>query len=104
VRGVQNFRNFAFLTALHGQLQTYGSSPGFWADDVKRMIELMSKASTAEDYLIPRDLLPGRDAAAACQLGQELIWKFGELLEAWPAIAAAAQRLRADGCRLFVAP
>jgi hypothetical protein len=104
VRDVQNFRNFAFITALHGQLHAYGASPGFWADDVRRMIDVMSKAPTAEDYLIPRDLLPGGGGEAARRLGQELIGKFGALLEAWPTMVAAAHRLRANGCRLAVAP
>lgn len=97
---LQQFRNFAFITALHSQLQTYGASPSFWADDVKRMIEAMSKASTAQDYLVPRDLRHGRDADAARRLSQELVEKLGELLEAWPALVAAARRLRLNGCRL----
>jgi hypothetical protein len=100
VRTMQHVRNFAFITALHGQLQTYGASPDFWAEDVRRMIELMSKASTAEDYLAPRDLGPGRDAEAARWLSQELIGKFGELLEAWPTLVNAARRLRVNGRRL----
>jgi hypothetical protein len=64
------------------------------------MIELLSKASTAECYLVPRDLRHGRDAGAARLLRQELVARFGELLEAWPALVAAARRLRASGRRL----
>jgi hypothetical protein len=100
VRSIQNVRNFGFITALHGQLQTYGASPSFWADDVIRMIELMSNASADEDQLAPRDLRPGRDANAARRLAQELVGKFGELLEVWPTMVAATKRLRAKGCRL----
>jgi hypothetical protein len=97
LRSVQQFRNFAFSTVLESQLRTYGGAPGFWANDVRRMIELMSKASAAEDHLVPRDLRQGRDAGEARRLGQELIGKFGELLVAWPALAAAATRLRVNG-------
>jgi hypothetical protein len=100
VRTVQRFRNFGFITALHGQLQAYGESPGFWADDVRRTIDVLSKASAAHDHLVPRDLLQGRDSGAARQVSQELVGKFGEVLEAWPAMVAAAKRLRASGCRL----
>lgn len=100
VRTLQQFRNFASLTALHGQLHTYGSSPNFWADDTKRMIELMSTASNTEDYLVPRDLRHGSNADEARQLSQELVGKFGELVEAWPTLVDAARRLRANGCRL----
>jgi hypothetical protein len=96
----QQFRNFAFLTALHGQLHTYGASPTYWADDVSRMIDLISRASSAEDYLVPRDLRQSRDAGAARLLTQELVAKFGEVLGAWPAMVGAAKRLRVNGCRL----
>ncbi len=104
VRTMQHVRNFAFITALHGQLQTYGGSPDFWAHDVRRMIELMSKASTAENYLVPRDLRQVHDPDAAKQLGQELVGKFGELLEVWPTLVDAAKRLRVKGYRLSAAP
>jgi hypothetical protein len=100
LRTQQQFRNFAFLTALHGQLHTYGASPAYWADDVTRMIDLISQASNAEDHLVPRDLREGRDPGAARLLSQELVAKFGEVLGAWPAMVAAAKRLRDKGCRL----
>jgi hypothetical protein len=100
VSSLQQFRNFASITALHSQLHAHGASPAFWADDTKRMIELLSKASTAEDYLVPRDLRHGRDAGAARLLRQELLGRFGQFLEVWPALVAAARRLRANGRRL----
>jgi len=100
VRSLQQYRTLAFITILESQLQTYGGSPGFWAEDVRRMVERMSKATTAEDYLVPRDLRDGRDAEEARRLTQELVAKFGELLEAWPTMVAAARRLRTNGCRL----
>jgi hypothetical protein len=100
LRTQQQIRNFTFLMALHGQLHTYGASPTYWADDVSRMIELTSRASSADDHLVPRDLRQGRDAGAARLLSQELIAKFGEVLVAWPAMVAAAKRLRVKGCRL----
>jgi hypothetical protein len=100
LRTQQQFRNFAFLTALRGQLHTYRASPTYWADDVSRMIDLISRASSADDHLIPRDLRQGRDAGAARLLSQDLVAKYGEILFAWPAMVAAAKRLRDKGCRL----
>jgi hypothetical protein len=100
LRTVQQFRNLALITVLESQLRTYSASPDFWAGDVRRMIDLMSKASTAKDYLVPRDLLRDRDGEEARRLGQELVRKFGELVEAWPALVAAATRLRVRGSRL----
>jgi hypothetical protein len=100
VRSLQQYRTMAFMTALQSHLQTYAALPGFWAEDVKRMIALTAKAATAADYLVPRDLRDGREAGEARRLTQELVARFGELLEAWPTIAAAAGRLRANGLRV----
>ena len=61
VGAIQNVRNFGLITVLQNQLQTYGTAPDFWADDVRRMIGLMSKASSAPDYVVPRDLRAGRN-------------------------------------------
>jgi hypothetical protein len=100
IRAQQQIRNFTFLMALHAQLHTYGPSPTYWADDVGRMIELISRASSAEDHLVPRDLRHGRDTGAARLLSQELVAKYGEVLVAWPAMVAAAKRIRDNGCGL----
>jgi hypothetical protein len=100
VRVLQQYRTMAFITALESHLQTYAAQPGFWAEDVERMIGLLSKAASAEDYMVPRDLRAGREAGEARQLSQELVARFGELLEAWPTIVATAGRLRANGQRV----
>ena len=100
IRGAQQVRNFAFITILQTHLHANGASPGFWAEDLQRMMDLTSQASAAEDYMVPRDLRAGRDVNATRQLSQELIAKFGELLEAWPAMVDAAKRLRAKGRRV----
>ena len=100
VRSLHQYRTMAFITVLQSQLQKYGASPGFWADDVERMIERLSKAPNAEDYLVPRDLRLGQELEVARRLSRGLVARFGELLELWPTIIAAARRLRANGCRL----
>ena len=100
LRPQQQIRNFTFLMALHAQIHTYGPSPAYWADDVSRMIELVSRASSANDHLVPRDLRQGRDAGAARMLSHELVAKYGEVLVAWPATIAAAKRIRDNGSRL----
>ena len=100
VRSLQRYRAHAFITTLQSHLQTYGASPPFWADDVTQVTELMLKAATTEDYVVPRDLRHGRDVEQARRLSQQLVARFGELLEAWPTLVAAATRLRARGSRL----
>lgn len=103
LREMQEQRNFGYITALHGQLQYYGSSPSYWADDVTRMIEAISAAADAEDYMTPRDLCEPAGREEAGRLAQELIRKYGALLQAWPALFAAAARLSSEGIRMSVA-
>lgn len=100
VRSFQQFRTMAFVALLEGQLRMHDSMPRFWADDVRRMIDLLSQATAADDYVAPRDLRDGRGADGARRLSHELVGRFGELLEAWPTIVDAARRLRAQGRRL----
>jgi hypothetical protein len=100
IRAQQQFRTIAFVTALQSLLQTYAGLPGYWAADVTRMIERLSAAPSAANYTAPRDLLPGESADAARRLAQELVGRFGELLEAWPKIVATARSLRGRGLRM----
>ena len=100
IRAQQQFRTIAFITALQSQLQTYAGLPSYWAADVTRMIERLSTAPRAGNHTAPRDVLPGESADAARRLAQELVGRYGELLEAWPTIVAAARSLRARGLRM----
>jgi hypothetical protein len=100
VRSLLQSRVMAFTTILQSHLQTYGASPGFWADDVNRLIALMSQTATEPGYVTPRDLRDRCDTEEARGLSQELVARFGELLEAWPTIVSAATRLRMNGRRL----
>ena len=100
VRGYQQFRVMAFVALLQSRLQMHDASPSYWAADVQRVIDLFSEAAGTDDYVIPRDLREGRGRDEARQFSQELIGRFGELVEAWPTIVAAARRLLAQGRRL----
>ena len=95
----QQLRNLTLISLLQERLAEYRASPAFWADDVKRTIELLQRAPTERNYLAPRDLVTTDDGAAR-RLARELLSKFGALLEAWPSLVAAATRLRAEGRRL----
>jgi hypothetical protein len=100
VRSFQQFRTMAFITLLESQLRMHDSMPTFWAEDVRRMIELLWRATSADASIVPHDLLDVGDAGAARRLSQELVGRFGELLAAWPTIVDAARRLRARDRRL----
>jgi hypothetical protein len=100
VRSLQRYRAHAFITTLQSRLQAHRESPRFWAEDAKQMIALMSKATTTDEYVVPRDLRHGHAVDQARRFSQQLVARFGELLEAWPTIVASARRLRARGSRL----
>jgi hypothetical protein len=94
VRTLLQHRRMAFITVLQSRLHACGGQPRFWADDVERMIALLSRA---EDAVVPRDLRHGSDLDQARRLSHELVARFGQLLEAWPTIVAAARHLGANG-------
>jgi len=100
IRSVQQFRTMAFITHLETQLRTHDSTPAFWAEDVRRLVALLWATTGAEDAVVPGDLRDEGGAGAACRLSQELVGRFGQVLESWPAIVEAARRLRAQGRRL----
>jgi FMN phosphatase YigB (HAD superfamily) len=49
---------------------------------------------------VPHDLGDALDVDAARLLSRDLMAKFGELLEAWPALVEATRQLRARGYRV----
>jgi len=96
----QQIRTLAATTLLETHLREHAAAPVFWADDVKRMIATLRETATRGDYVVPRDLREGRDESRARVLTRELVSRYGELLEAWPALVESARRLHAKGRRV----
>ncbi len=106
----REFRNFLLridwlrlsrgIQGLERQIAHFKGEPAWWAADVQKLIDQSRQALTGGDHIVPLDLSGGRDAAAAGALAQRLVARFGRLLEAWPALVAAARTLRARGIRL----
>jgi hypothetical protein len=88
-----------FIALLEGRLGEHGG-PAFWADDVRRAITVWRETATRDDCIVPRDLGSGGDDEDTRRLSQQLVAKFGRLVEAWPALVDATVRLRAKGCRV----
>ena len=84
---------------LEGQLRRYGGQPGFWADDVRRVLDALHETLTGGDFVVPEDLAGafGREQGRA--LLPRLVRRFGEALQAWPDVVEAARQLRARGER-----
>jgi len=100
VRGAQQMRNLTFTTLLETRLSEHGSRPGYWAEDVRKTIGFQRRAAAGKDYVVPHDLGDALDVDAARLLSRDLVAKFGELLEAWPALVEATRQLRARGYRV----
>jgi hypothetical protein len=88
-----------FACRLDGQLRSNGGRPAYWAEDVRRVLNVLRDALPAPLYPVPGDLaeVVGEDEARS--LGQRLVRRFGQLLQAWPDMVQAARDLRARGLR-----
>jgi len=100
VASAQQLRDLTLSNLLETRLAQYGGRPEFWADDVRRTIDLLRRAPASPDYVVPRDLGAAFDSTAARGLSRELAGRFGELLDAWPALVEAAGAVRAQDSRL----
>ena len=102
LRTAQQARTLAFIALLETRLRQHRDGPAFWTDDVRRAIDHLQRTSTRNDYIFPRDLGNAGGEDDTRRLAQQLVAKFGELLEAWPALLEATARLHAKDCRVSV--
>jgi hypothetical protein len=79
---------------LESELNADLEAPDFWRNDVEAYLAHVREAVQHDDYDIPFDLKEGRLPAANRRLMQNLIQRFGQLLEEWPAMVEAARRLQ----------
>ncbi len=100
VRSAQQMRNLTFIALLDARLREHPAGPAFWAGDMRKAIDWLERSSRHADYIVPRDLGRIQSVDEARRLAQNLVARYGELLAAWPAIVAAAGRLRARGIRV----
>jgi FkbH-like protein len=92
----------SFISLAEEQLQLYGESPAFWANDVKKYLDILCQSLTRDDYFVPLDLLAGRSTREARELAQRLVLKFGQLLYWWPDMVEVAKKLRSQGQRVAI--
>ncbi|MEO8351719.1 MAG: hypothetical protein ABI680_08305 [Chthoniobacteraceae bacterium] len=76
---------------LEEQLRTATDIPDYWHEDVAAYLDQVRDALTASDFDLPLDLKGGRTDDGIRALMQQLVARFGTLLEAWPDIVAAAR-------------
>jgi hypothetical protein len=88
------------LQATEGRLRTWGESPVYWAKDLRDYTRTLTEAMQHREYVVPRELQPGRTTEEALELMRQWVGRYGELLQAWPALVDAARRLRGNEQRL----
>jgi hypothetical protein len=81
------------LDHLEEQLRKDTDTPDWWRDDLQAYLDHVREALAFDDFDIPYDLKPGRDAPANRALIQELFARYGRLLQQWPAMVAAAREI-----------
>jgi hypothetical protein len=88
------------LAWLESRLLNETGAADFWRADVERLLDQTREALTHDDFDIPWDLKPLGEPEKVRALMRTLIRQFGELLENWPAIHAAAVELAGEGTRI----
>jgi hypothetical protein len=89
---------------LAGRLRQFGGLPEFWAQDVRQVLAHFHDELARQSYATPGDLVEAFGPARAGAVAQRLVLRTGQLLQAWPALVAAARDLRRAGIRLADRP
>ncbi len=91
------------LVVLEDALARHRRAPAFWARDATRAAETLRAALARPSIGYPADLVAAFGEEAARPLFARLVRRYGELLQAWPELFAAAIELRQQGVRPGVA-
>jgi hypothetical protein len=67
---------------------------------LQHLLGVLRQALPGPDYPVPRDLAERFGGTEARPLLQRLVRRFGQLLQVWPDLVAAARALRGRGVRL----
>jgi len=82
---------------LEEDLEEAGDIPEFWHRDVQAYLAHVRDALTAPDFDIPLDLRGTRSDEENRAFMQQLVARFGALLQAWPALVQAAREINSRG-------
>jgi hypothetical protein len=78
-------------------LRQYAEQPAFWATDLRRDIQTIQLAVAKPDYAIPIDLPEEMRPEEPLRGAQDLVRRYGELVQWWPAIVERAAALSSAG-------
>ena len=78
-------------------LRQYAEQPAFWATDLRRDIQTIQLAVAKPDYAVPTDLPKAVRREEPLREAQDLVRRYGELVQWWPAIVERAAELSSAG-------
>ncbi len=87
------------IAALEELVAEHGHRAPHWARDVELVIARARERIATARYSEPPDLRATRSPRLARDTARRMVGRFGELLEAWPHLRAAARTLRSRGER-----
>jgi hypothetical protein len=87
----------AELAKMEWLLQIHEGQPAFWAEHVRRAMEILEGRLLSNEPLFLDESPPSNLTPALSR--QVLVGRFGELVEAWPTLRAAGLELRQRGVR-----
>jgi hypothetical protein len=95
VRPFLDARSAALIAAHERALASAGREHPGLAEDLRQSLDLLRQGRTRADQDVPRELRRDGDVtgAGAWSVTAELLGRYGELLEAWPALVEATARL-----------
>ncbi len=96
----QVWRSAGSVFAAQANSEAPPAGQEFYARYRRRYADILRERVTEREYLLPSDLEQLGEPEQVYALGRKAIQKFGELLQAWPEIYAAALRLRKRGVEL----
>jgi hypothetical protein len=82
------------ITEAERALELYQGKPDFWAKDLIAYIAECRACMSDDDAPIASDVIAAFGADAALRKQQQLVRQFGELVEVWPRLRAAALDLK----------
>jgi len=85
------------ISRLERAINQAGEARQFWVDDVRAYIKNRRDRLMEREAFLPYELCERRGTAKAPAIAQQLVRRYGQLLQWWPDIVESARKLREQG-------
>ncbi|MBN2733614.1 MAG: hypothetical protein JXQ82_02000, partial [Methanomicrobiaceae archaeon] len=82
-----------YINTLERTLTKFNKRPAKWAGDVEDMMIFLENHMKDPDFFLPAELRPAGSPGKVINRLKDYIYKYGEMLKAWPEIWHAAREL-----------